>query len=1293
MKCIHKLILFGACFLLFCFDISGQVGVTYNVKSYNVFNGLSNNWVSDIFQDEDGFMWFATQYGLNRFDGKSYKKYTYTSKNPKSLTGNWVRSILQLSDGKLYIGTLGGGIDILDPHSGLFENLEKLDDEKDILMVNNLTKYGKENLWISSTSGAYKYSPKNQTLKRVYNERSSNISVLNDGRSLIASKEGLFEVKDTITKKLNLFKGRSISNILRLSNNKTLVYIANELYSIEKRNDQWVKEKLDFDSSYISNPSDKSFLFQDNRDWIWLAAGKKIWKFSPDFKTQIVLDAQDLLGYDFSKRVRLLCIFQDRDNDFWIGTNAGAFQLIENKSFRHPILGAVGNAREIVECQGKMWVTLPDGLYNWDKSNRAPLKKVSDYRMTSLACASNGVVYGLFKNESVGILKINAENENIVEQFFEPKNMPSNPWRIIEDANKRLWITQWDHMMVYDTTDGSYFRFKVTNNNVAIVDMFLDKDDTMWLATISGGLLKFSNASQITKSSDHNFKRFLHDENDPNSISSNLVMSLHQTNDGKLWIGTDGGLNRMDIEEEKFTRYMRDEQMPDDKILNITNDKNGILWFGTISHGITSFDPESNEFNTYTVEDGLYDNSMLLSSIYRAEDGYIWMGSERGVNYFYPEEVSITPNYKPNLIWSSYVKHRKDTSITRHFPNKLNDVVKVSPEDQNVSFQFLALTFKEPENVRYQFWLQGFHNDWLPIQEKGLITLSYLPKGKYKLHVRASSSENKWEVLHEPISVIVLPPWYKTNVAYLAYSLFLMFLIYSFYKIQLRRKIAETEKEHVSSLAEVKTRWFNQIAHEFRTPLTVILGAVDQMKNRSVKEDDMSKEDKHLHQIQNQANHLSNQVHQILEIAQMQEDQLEVNEQIGDFVSFQKYLLYSFKSLAKQKEITLAFSSSLEELPIYYDEDKWRKITTNLVSNAIKYNTVGGKVSLQMQYVAHKENSIVKVIVEDSGIGISSTFQKILYDPFTRSQTENQNGVGLGLTLTKELVELMDGSIEVKSKEGVGTTFTISAPVKSIIETKELENSIVSEESSLSIVLVAEDHKEVQEYIQFCLASSYKVVLANNGQEAWDLCQKYVPDLVISDVMMPKWDGIKLGTMIRSHIATDHIPLIFLTAKANQHSQIEGLKIGADAYLAKPFDREELLIRVNHLIQTRTKLREKYNQEDVGTISENQVIDGFIQSVIDIVKDHMDDDEFSVPLLAEKLHMSRVHLFRKIKNLTGMPPTKFIRKIRLQHARDLLNNKEYSIAEIAYQTGFKDPAYFTRVYVEEFGKPPSESRK
>ena len=1292
MKCIHKLIVFVLCFTLSCLDVSGQEEVTYNIKSYNVFNGLSNNWVSDIFQDEDGFMWFATQYGLNRFDGKSYEKYTYTSKKNKGLTGNWVRSILQLNDGKIYTGTLGGGLDILDPHSGVFESLEKLENKKDILMVNNLIKYGKEDLWISSTSGAYKYTSKSQTLKQIYNKRSSNISVLKDGSSLIASKEGLFEVKDTITKKLELFKGRSISNILTLSNNKTLVYIANELYSIEKQNDQWIKEKLVFDSSYMSNPTDKSFIFQDNRDWVWLAAGKEIWKFSPDFKTQIVLDAQDLLGYDFSKRLRLLCIFQDRDHDFWIGTNAGAFQLIENKPFRHPILGPVGNAREIVECGGKMWFTLPDGLYTWDKTKGESLKKVSDYRITSLACASNGSVYGLFKSESIGILKIDAETENIVEQIFESQKMASNPWTIIEDANKRLWIAQWDHIMVYDTTDGSYFRFKVTKKNIGIIDSFLDKNDNLWLATISGGLLKFSNASAVTESSDYQFKRFVHDKNDLNSISSSLIQSLHQTEDGKLWMGTDGGLNRMDIDEEKFTRYMRSDQMPSDKILNITSDNNGVLWLGTISNGITSFDPETNEFNTYTVEDGLYDNSMLLSSIYRAEDGYIWMGSERGVNYFHPEDVSVVQSYTPNLVWSSYVKHRKDTTITSYFPSILNDVIKVDPEDQNVSFEFLALTFKEPENVRYQFWLQGFHNDWLPMQEKGLITLSYLPKGKYKLHVRASSSENKWEVVHEPISVLVVPPWYKTNLAYVAYSLFLLLLIYTFYKIQLRRKIAETEKEHVSSLAEVKTRWFNQIAHEFRTPLTVILGAVDQIRNKANK-DTSNKEDKHLHQIENQANHLSNQVHQILEIAQMQEDQLEMNEQIGDFVSFQKYLLYSFKSLAEEKEITLSFSSNQEELNIYYDEDKWRKITTNLVSNAIKYNVVGGKVSLQIKHIEDEDSSMINVIFKDSGIGISSDFLKILYDPFTRSQTKNENGVGLGLTLTKELVELMKGNIRVESKEELGTTFIISAPVIVSSDFQNPEENLTLEDSSLPIVLVAEDHKEVQEYIQFCLASSYTVILANDGQEAWELCQDHLPDLVISDIMMPKWDGIKLGTMIRSHIATDHIPLIFLTAKANQQSQIEGLKIGADAYLSKPFDREELLIRVNHLIHTRKKLREKYNQEDVGNVSENKVIDSFMQSAIDIVKDHMDNEEFSIPMLAEQLHMSRVHLFRKIKNLTGMSPTKFIRKIRLQHARDLLNNKEYSIAEIAYQTGFKDPAYFSRVYVEEFGKPPSESRK
>ncbi|MDH7446258.1 hybrid sensor histidine kinase/response regulator transcription factor [Aquimarina sp. 2201CG14-23] len=1303
MKCIHKLIVFFACFLLSYFDISGQADVTYNVKSYNVFNGLSNNWVSNIFQDKDGFIWFATQYGLNRFDGQKFKIYTYVPGDTEALRANWIRSITQIdNDHKLYLGTLGGGVNVLDPYQEIFSQLFVNADTTDYNManINNLVSDHKENIWISSTVGVFRYQPKDSTIKRFYDNTSSNISISENGskRILVKHSKEIYDIVNDTIQKINLLKGKQFRNIYTVSRDSMLVYTNEELILAYKSDSIWQLKKLDFETKYTTSVRERPFIFKDKDEYIWINAGDKIYKFSPNLGQSSVIPIKDLLNSKSSKNIKANCMFQDQEDNYWIGTNLGAFQLIPHKPLRHPFLGNIGKAREIVECGNKIWYALSDGIYSWDKNPDNPPKKVRKSIVTSMICASDTFLYTMGKddNNELGLLKINPETNITTPIYFPELEFPLGvSWRIIEDKNQRLWIAQWDNIIIYSLKDQDNFSIPVFKENTGIIELYNDNQDNVWLGSIGKGLLKFSKASTITADNTYEYKQYLHDINDPKSISSNLIQTIHQDHKGVLWIGTDGGLNNLDINTEKFQRFLRNDQMPNDKILNIISDKNGVIWLSTVSHGIISYHPKTKKFTIYNVKDGLFDNSMVLSSVYQNKEGFIWIGSEGGVQYFHPDQLTSTIDDAPNLTWLSFTKYKADTTVVEKFPNKRDikqDQIKVYPEDQNISLHFQTLTFERPENVRYQFWLQGFHEDWLPIQEKGLITLSYLPKGNYTLHVKASSSEDTWEIIHNPIAVIVLPPWYKTNVAYVMYSLFLFLLMYIFYKIQLRRRVAETEKEYVSNLAQVKTRWFNQIAHEFRTPLTVILGAVDQIRTKSVN-NNQSKENKHLNQIEDQANHLSNQVHQILEIAQMQDDQIEVDEQMGDFISFQRYLLYSFNSLAEEKEISLTFSSVPEELNMYFDEDKWRKITTNLVSNAIKYNVVGGTVSLQIKYTENKENSVINVIIKDSGIGISSDFLKILYDPFTRSQTAQEKGVGLGLTLTKELVELMQGDITVESEKGIGTTFSIRIPVTISPDFQDSDKGLDSQDSSLPIVLVAEDHKEVQEYIQFCLASSYKVLLASNGQHAWELCQEHLPDLVISDIMMPKWDGIKLGTMIKDHIATDHIPLIFLTAKANQNSQIEGLKIGADAYLAKPFDREELLIRVNHLIQTRRKLREKYDREDVVSISENKAIDSFMQSVIDIVKDHMDNDEFSIPLLAERLHMSRVHLFRKIKNLTGMSPTKFIRKIRLQHARDLLNNKEFSIAEIAYQTGFKDPAYFTRVYVEEFGKPPSESRK
>ena len=1281
----------------------------YYIRHFDVNNGLSNDWISEIYQDQEGFIWCATQYGLNRFDGQHFTPYTYQAGDTTSIAANWVRSVIQANDKQFFLGTHGNGLSQMDPYRETFSNpLSLLDANKEIGVINKVIKDKKENIWLSTYSGAFRYDRKKKELKQIYENYTAAISTWKNESVLVATaKKGLIAVEKDSAYQFPLLKNKNVTSVFALQPDRILAFADAKLYLLKEENREWSLEWIAIETTYTHTPYYSPFIYRDRQGWIWINGGRWIWRFSSDLQQRKSFELSFLLNFDRSKRLTAHCMFQDREDNLWIGTNLGLFQLIPPRPFRHPVLEdlnqPLSGVREVLECNDQVWFAIFDGLYAWEKGKPKHPRLLYDGRLNALHYASDGYIYSSALNEKTGVklLKIDPRTHQIEFLAIKGPAFPAgNCWKIVADKNQRLWIAQWNYLICYDLKDRRYFSVYLQKENddlkLELIDMLIDREDNLWLGSLKHGLLRIPSISDLQENEQPDHQQFLHDKNDPHSISSNIVQSIHQTPEGELWIGTDGGLNYFNPQSQKFQRFLRSDQMPDDKILNVTSDKNGTIWMST-GNGIISFQPGEKEFHVYTTQDGLYDNAMLLSSVFQNEDGFIWMGNTSGIQYFHPDNIRSSTNYRPNLVWESFTRHRSNTTLVHRFPLSglsREQPLSILPRDQNVTFQFSLLTYKEPQKVRYRFRLKGYHGDWLPVQKNGMLTLTHLPKGEYELAVEGFSVDKGWRTAYASVYLRVIPPWYKTQWAYFLYALTLATLLFIFYRMQLRRKIAETQKEHLEHLARTKTRWFNQIAHEFRTPLTIILGATDQIKAR-LKGSISKKSGKHLKQIRDQTNHLTQQVSQILEIARMREGQFEIQNTTGDFIAFQRYLLRSFSSLAETQGVELHFSSAKDNLSIAFDEDKWRKITSNLLSNAIKYTAKGGKVFLEIDHIDVKDQSQIRLRVSDTGIGMSPQFISQLFDPFTRAQSGTARGIGLGLALTKELVELMGGKIDVESEEGKGSVFKVLMPVSTLVPgPKDASEAAVHliEDTSQPLILIAEDHEEVQEYIKFCLATSYRLITASNGRRAWELCQEHIPDLVISDIMMPHWDGLQLGKAIRENVATDHIPIILLTAKSSHDNQLEGLKMGADAYLVKPFNREELLVRVDHLITSRKKLQLKYQKGDFGAASDHKKIDAFIQSVIQAVRENMDNDEFDIQELADSVHISRVHLFRKIKSLTGMSPTKFIRSIRLQKAKDLLTQKELTIAEIAYQTGFKDPAYFTRVYVEEFGQTPSQSR-
>lgn len=1281
----------------------------YHVHHYNVSNGLSNNWISQLFQDKDGFIWVATQYGLNRFDGKKFTTFTYRPGDSTSISANWIKYILETSNGDFYLATHGGGINQMDHSKEVFYNpLDQLKLKNEFDVVSSLMEDEYQNIYISTENGVYKFHKEKKELEKVYPFFSRKVATWKNDTLLMATAKGIAKSFGTEYSYLPVLEGQNIAEIFVINTDSVLAYGGRTLYLLTSNKGVWSKISLDFKTSHKPNSFYWPSIIKDQTGSIWIIGGKSICKYDQGFRSRECFSIQSIFNDIPIKDFSVHCILNDQEGNIWLGSNQGVFQLIPHKKFRNKQFEKKGfsfaGTREVIECGQTMWLATHNGLFKWRKGNNSDPELINNRGFMALHCGSDGYLYSdkLGDQNAIYRFDLKTSDMEIVTITDTTKLSGGACWRIIEDSEHRLWIARWNHIICHDLKTNQSFKIQLFKNGKAIelsiLDMNYDSEDNLWLGSQDEGLIKIPSIRNIKKGNSVQYEQYLYDENDPNSISSNLILSLHKTDKGILWVGTDGGLNRMNPSTGKFKRFLRSVAMPDDKILSISSDKNGTLWIGTISHGIFSYQPSLNQFNVYNTQDGLYDDGMLLSSVFRNEDGMIWMGSTNGLHAFHPDSIEIPTNYIPNLVWLSTTRHRQDTTLVEYFPKTGLDKKNPVPffaEDISVTWDFSTLTFKQPDEVRYRFRLKGYHKNWLPTQETGLLTLTQLPRGSYELEVESFTLGRNWSVRHDAIFIKVFPPWYQTKFAYSLYLLGTLVFIIGLYRLQLKRKIAETEKEHLQNLNQAKSHWFSRIAHEFRTPLTVILGSLDQFKSKQ-KESEEEEKNKHLDQIKTQTNYLSQQVGQILEIAKMKEGHLKLNNQPGDFISFQKYLLRSFSSMADEKNIQLQFSSSITNLSILFDEDKWRKISSNLLSNAIKYSPEGGEVNLSIENFKKENQLWISLKVKDNGFGMTPNFIKQLFDPFTREEATYAEGVGLGMAFTKELVELMQGNIEVNSEVKVGSTFEVYVPVQETIKEEnkmETPQLVHKENSTKPLVLIAEDHAEILNYIQFCLAPNYNVITANNGRTAWELCQEHIPDLVISDIMMPEWTGLELSKAIRETLSTDHIPVILLTAKASHDAQLEGLKTGADVYLQKPFNREELMIRVNRLIEVRAKLITKFQKGDFKQEIANEKIDSFLQSIVEAIERNMDNENFTVLQLAESVFMSRVHLFRKIKSVAGMSPTIFIRKVRLKKSKELLGQQDLTIAEIAYQTGFKDPAYFTRVFVEEFGKTPTQFRK
>lgn len=850
-------------------------------------------------------------------------------------------------------------------------------------------------------------------------------------------------------------------------------------------------------------------------------------------------------------------------------------------------------------------------------------------------------------------------------------------------------------------------------------DMLFARDGTLWIATTKG--LVGVDLEQGTARVVGNGEPFL----------DNRFLCIHEDDQGRLWLGTPlGGLHIYDPETGELKLVNSDNGLANNTVVSILADDDGDRWVGTYN-GISIISAEGELIANLYEKDGLVDRECNRYSYLKMRDGTLLIGTVAGLNIIEPRQLKQRLNQaRESSIYLTEISYFEGgRRVTKQ--QGLHDLgTLVLPAAQrSLRLKFALSNYFNPENNQYAYQLEGISEDWIPTGSQQILNLNNLPAGRYRLLIRGSSGTGAWTSEPIVISISAKEYFYRTIWFYLLCLVVLgglaLLWIYRLrvevknatQKIREDKAIIERQAKRLMELDASKSRFFTNISHEFRTPLTIIAGMIDQVKEKP----ELWLE-RGAGMIKQNTIGLLNLVNQILDLRKLESNELKVEMVQGDVVHYLRYIIESYRSYAANQGLQLHFLAAEPAIHMDHDPDKLLRIVSNLLSNALKFTPPEGHIYFHIDQKADGDQRLLHLRVQDTGVGIPPEDLPYIFGRFYQvddSATRQGEGTGIGLALTQELVKLLGGDIKVESAVGVGSTFHVSLPItteapaeaadslaEEKIETMTLAGAApvlsaaatspitsVRQAEGAPTLLIVEDNPDVRQFLIACLQAHYQLETAANGREGIDKAIELVPDLIVSDVMMPEKDGYELTASLKQDERTDHIPIVLLTAKADQESKISGLEKGADAYLSKPFEERELLVRLEKLLGLRKKLQARYALISFTDRGPAQVEDPFLQKFLELVEKELSNPDLDMNQLSRSLGMSRSQVFRKLKALTGQSATVFIRSIRLQHAKQLLDTSELTISEIAYEVGFTSLNYFSAAFLEAFGERPSATRK
>ncbi|SEJ36203.1 Signal transduction histidine kinase [Dyadobacter sp. SG02] len=1376
-----------AVLLLFTLSFSFYRGAslfaqTTIIESVSMPPGIDPHEIADIRQDTRGYLWLATGSGLLRYDGYNWTVYQHDPKNANSLAGDQVRSICPTRDGLIWIGGWSAGLDRLDPETGKITHYQVVKSKEYKYEDNAISALLEDrlgNLWVGTVGGLYLFDkPTSRFIP--FKSVAKNPKTISHPQvaTIFEDKEGTIWVGTGDQGGMKPMEGglnrldRKTSTFTRYLHNPgdPNSLIENRIFAI----------------------------FEDSRGTFWVGTGgdglhtfnRKTGKFtrhsfqeahpgrlSRPFPKEKNLRSFSTTGIRF--------ILEDPARGIWIGTLDAGANRYDPKSglvtWYKAVESGMPDFNLLSACRtrdGTLWMgTIPGHLIKIT-TKESPISEVK---------TRSGVHF--FEEDSTGTLWIGSiaglltgdfVSKNAAEWLAKAAKqtslMSDHVTRLNRDRQGNRWISTWNNGLYrYEPPAGGHSKGKFTHylhdsTNVSSISpgeaagYYQDRAGTNWVLT-AGGLDKLDTRSG-------KFVHYRHDAHDSTSISNNYVLAVLEDHTGSFWVGTNsGGLNLMDRKMGKFRHFLpwaivtqliedaagtlwvastaglhyydrkrgifvafndpgTGKSLPFVKALIEDNHKN--LWLA-VTNGIGAISANRRSFRLFGTNYGISPGEdFFFGGSYKRLDGSIYFGSMDRYFHFHPQELLKHRPIAPLLHFAAFRVHNR---VIRPASGSLG-----LAHHQNVfSIDFAAIDFRHPELHLYTYKLEGYDLEWHPISAVRTADYSNVPPGSYKFRVRAANSDGIW--VEKSMSVLISPPWWRTGWAYIMYALMLAGLFFGGWQVLLLReraknalKIREIKAQQLLEMDRLKSDFFTNVTHEFRTPLTLILSPLEYWLSNMAENDPYAPQFRSMLRNGKSLLHL---VNQLLDLSRLEAGKMPLDTQPGDLIHFVNRVAGSFHSLAERRRIQFQVATPEGSLWLQFDADKLEKVLNNLLSNAFKFTQDNGQilVSLQLSPVSEiqqkssdKPTIWAEIKIKDNGTGISADqLERIFYRFYQidHSVGRDHEGSGIGLALTRDLVELHHGTIKVSSTPGLGSEFVVLLPLEMLHSAQtgqlntvpviaknsqfhenievSISEKIIQESSDLSpgipLVLVIEDHTDLRDFIKRSLTEHgiYRVIEAVNGAEGYRLAQEQIPDLIISDIMMPsqagiKMDGLDVCQRLKSDQNTSHIPVILLTAKTSVENKLQGLGTGADDYLTKPFEVRELLIRVGNLIEGRRQLKERYTREIIlqpASIAISSVDEQFLSRAMAIIEQYMSDENFNVETFGKEIGMSRMQLYRKLQALTGHSPSDFMRTIRLQRAAQLLSSNAGTVSQIADQVGFASHSYFSKCFQEQFGKTPS----